>query len=245
MVLTYDIENRRYLDFIAGITINTLGHCNPEITGTLSKLLIKKTTALGAMHIAFKAFICNSSFKVNKAVIKFAYKVGKTINPSSVKYEFISFYNSFYSRTIGSLSATLNLKYRIYNNIKGVNNLITENTYSFLIALRNRYNKVSAVLIYNKIYVLPKEVYPNILTIAKALRNSFPIGATIVNKAVAIKIVTGDYGTIFGGNPLDLELQKLQRFLDIIIELNQDPMPIVTTAYKKGLLIITCGINTL
>ena len=63
------------------------------------------------MYTAFKVFIYNSSFKANKAAIKFAHKVGKTINPFSIKYEFISFHNSFYSRTIGSLSTTPNLKY--------------------------------------------------------------------------------------------------------------------------------------
>ena len=63
------------------------------------------------MHIASKAFIYNSGSKANKAAIKFAYKVGKTINPFSIKYKFVSFHNSFYSRTMGSLSATPNLKY--------------------------------------------------------------------------------------------------------------------------------------
>jgi len=37
---------------------------------------------------------------------------------------------------------------------------------------------------------------------AKALGNGFPIGATMVNEFVAEKIVTGDHGTTFGGNPL-------------------------------------------
>lgn len=27
----WDIENRRYLDFTAGIAVNSLGHCDPEI----------------------------------------------------------------------------------------------------------------------------------------------------------------------------------------------------------------------
>jgi acetylornithine aminotransferase len=37
---------------------------------------------------------------------------------------------------------------------------------------------------------------------AKALGNGFPIGATLVNEYVAEKIVTGDHGTTYGGNPL-------------------------------------------
>jgi len=37
---------------------------------------------------------------------------------------------------------------------------------------------------------------------AKALGNGFPIGATMVNEFVAEKIMIGDHGTTFGGNPL-------------------------------------------
>lgn len=37
---------------------------------------------------------------------------------------------------------------------------------------------------------------------AKALGNGFPVAATMVNDFVADKIVTGDHGTTFGGNPL-------------------------------------------
>ena len=281
------------------------------------------------MHTASKAFICNSGSEANEAAIKFARKVGKTIDPSGAKHELVSFHNSFHGRTMGSLSATPNPKYQkpfspmvpgfrygIYNDIKGVNDLVTENTCGviiepiqgeggvnvatpeFLLALRNRCNEVGAVLIYDEIQcglsrtgqlwahgALPKEAHPDILTTAKALGNGFPIGATIVNEAVATKIVTGDHGTTFGGNPLGArvahyilsrlsnpELQKSvlekeqvfrkhfqtlqQRFPDVIIEvrgkglilglqLNQDPMPIVTAARERGLLIITCGTNTL
>ncbi len=48
--------------------------------------------------------------------------------------------------------------------------------------------------------------HPDILTTAKALGNGYPIGATMVNDFVADKIVTGDHGTTFGGNPLGCRL---------------------------------------
>lgn len=34
----WDVENRRYLDFTAGIAVNSLGHCDPEV----SKLLYQQ-----------------------------------------------------------------------------------------------------------------------------------------------------------------------------------------------------------
>ncbi|KAK4242152.1 pyridoxal phosphate-dependent transferase [Achaetomium macrosporum] len=130
----YDIENRKYLDFTAGIAVNSLGHCDPGIskliaqqaktlmhasnlyynpwTGALSKLLIEKTVASGGMHDATSVFICNSGSEANEAGIKFARKVGKVLDPSGAKHEIVSFRNAFHGRTMGSLSATPNPKYQ-------------------------------------------------------------------------------------------------------------------------------------
>jgi acetylornithine aminotransferase len=33
----WDIENRKYLDFTAGIAVNSLGHCDPEISKLLAQ----------------------------------------------------------------------------------------------------------------------------------------------------------------------------------------------------------------
>ena len=298
-------------------------------TGELSKLIVTKTRASGAMQSASKVFVCNSGSEANEAAIKFARKVGKVREPSGTKIEIASFQNSFHGRTMGSLSATPNPKYQkpfspmvpgfkygTYNDEAGIKDLVTENTCgvivepiqgeggvnvatpAFLQALRNRCNQVGAVLIYDEIQcglsrtgqlwahqILPASAHPDILTTAKALGNGFPIGATLVSEDVAEKIVTGDHGTTFGGNPLacrlahyvfsrlsDADLQEgvieketifragfkrlKQQFPELItavrgrglilgLQLSQDPAPIVTAARERGLLIITCGTNTL
>lgn len=130
----YDLDNRKYLDFTAGIAVNALGHCDPEFskllaqqaktlvhasnlyynpwTGALSKLLVQKTLASGGMHNASAVFVCNSGSEANEAAIKFARKVGKIVDPSGEKYELVSFHNAFHGRTMGSLSATPNPKYQ-------------------------------------------------------------------------------------------------------------------------------------
>ncbi|CAM1510478.1 Fc.00g008130.m01.CDS01 [Cosmosporella sp. VM-42] len=130
----YDIENRKYLDFTAGIAVNGLGHCDPQFTkllaeqaktlvhasnlyynpwtGALSKLLVEKTLESGAMHNAASVFVCNSGSEANEAAIKFARKAGKVVDPSGEKYEVVSFQNGFHGRTMGSLSATPNPKYQ-------------------------------------------------------------------------------------------------------------------------------------
>jgi acetylornithine aminotransferase len=269
----YDVENRQYLDFTAGIAVNALGHCDPEMakllyqqastlvhasnlyynpwTGALSQSLVEKTLEQGGMHTATRAFICNSGSEANEAAIKFARKVGKVIAAEhgvqpEEKIGFVSFHNSFHGRTMGALSATPNPKYQKpfspmvpgftygnLNDISAIGSLVTPKTCGviveplqgeggvnvasadFLIALAARCREVGAVLIYDEIQcglsrtgqlwahcALPRSAHPDILTTAKALGNGFPIGATLVNDFVSSKIITGDHGTTFGGNPL-------------------------------------------
>jgi acetylornithine aminotransferase len=219
-------------------------------TGALSELLVQKTLESGSMHDTSAVFVCNSGTEANEAAIKFARKVGKVVDPSGDKYEFISFNGSFHGRTMGALSATPNPKYQkpfapmlpgfkygTYNDIAGIKDLVTDKTCGvivepiqgeggvqvateeFLVALAARCREVGAVLIYDEIQCglsrtgrfwahasLPKSAHPDIITTAKALGNGFPIGATIVNENVAEKIVVGDHGTTFGGNPLGARL---------------------------------------
>ncbi|TQV91656.1 acetylornithine aminotransferase, mitochondrial precursor [Cordyceps javanica] len=130
----WDVDNRKYLDFTAGIAVTALGHCDPEFTelltqqaqtlihasnlyynpwtGALSKLLVEKTRESGGMHDVAKVFVCNSGSEANEAALKFARKVGKVIDPSGAKTEVVSFNNAFHGRTMGALSATHNPKYQ-------------------------------------------------------------------------------------------------------------------------------------
>ncbi|KAK1147976.1 acetylornithine aminotransferase [Aspergillus melleus] len=159
----WDMENRRYLDLTAGIAVNSLGHCDPEIskiiaeqaetlihasnlyhnawTGALSKLLINLTRESGAMRDASQVFISNSGTEANEAAIKFARKVGRSLDPSGAKHEVVSFHNSFHGRTMGALSATPNPKYQTpfspmlpgfkygnYNDVEQLQTLITDKT---------------------------------------------------------------------------------------------------------------------
>ncbi|KAJ4307224.1 acetylornithine aminotransferase [Collariella sp. IMI 366227] len=145
----YDIENRKYLDFTAGIAVNSLGHCDPEMsklmaqqaktlvhasnlyynpwTGALSKLLIEKTLASGGMHDAAAVFICNSGSEANEAGIKFARKVGKVLDPSGTKTDIVSFRNAPFAPMVpGFRVGTL-------NDIAAIPSLVTPSTCSVLV----------------------------------------------------------------------------------------------------------------
>ncbi|ERS95835.1 hypothetical protein HMPREF1624_07912 [Sporothrix schenckii ATCC 58251] len=132
----WDLEGNKYLDLTAGIAVNGLGHCDPEITrviadqastlmhasnlyhniwtGTLSKQLVEETAKSGGMaYDPIKAvFVANSGSEANEAAIKFARKVGKVRDPSGQQTEVVSFSGAFHGRTMGSLSATHNPKYQ-------------------------------------------------------------------------------------------------------------------------------------
>ncbi|KAL1954400.1 hypothetical protein VTO42DRAFT_1215 [Malbranchea cinnamomea] len=159
----WDMENRKYLDFTAGIAVTSLGHSDPGVTqtiskqvntlmhasnlyhnnwtGTLSQLLVSATLESGAMRDASQAFISNSGTEANEAALKFARKVGHSLDPSGLKIEIVSFHGSFHGRTFGALSATPNPKYQSpfapmvpgfkygkYNDIEQLPTLITEKT---------------------------------------------------------------------------------------------------------------------
>lgn len=130
----YDNENRAYLDFTAGIAVNSLGHADPALTRiienqaetlihasnlyhnpwtpTLSKLLIEETKKQSPGSHLTQAFISNSGSEANEAALKFARKVQYAKDPSSDQREIVSFHGSFHGRTFGSLSATPNQKYQ-------------------------------------------------------------------------------------------------------------------------------------
>jgi len=85
----------------------------------------------------------------------------------------------------------------------------------FLIELKKITQKNNALLIFDEIQCglgrsgslwahgkLPQEAHPDIITMAKALGNGFPIGATMITENVENALKVGDHGTTYGGNPL-------------------------------------------
>jgi len=116
----WDQEGNKYLDFVAGIAVNSLGHCPPVVTDAIKeqsdKLMhcsnlywiepqIKLAEILVKNSCCDKAFFCNSGAEANEAAIKLARKWGNG------RYEIITMEKSFHGRTMGSLAATGQEKY--------------------------------------------------------------------------------------------------------------------------------------
>jgi predicted acetylornithine/succinylornithine family transaminase len=121
----YDLDGKRYLDFITGIGVSALGHAHPRIVkvmreqagrllhssnlyyheyqGPLAKRLVE-------MSGLARVFFCNSGTEAIEGAIKMAHSHGRSVAPE--KHEIIALENSFHGRTIGALSLTGQPKYR-------------------------------------------------------------------------------------------------------------------------------------
>jgi len=121
----YDLEGKRYLDFIAGIGVNALGHAHPRIVKVIRQqaaLLIhcsnlyyhefqgplaKKLAQVSGLQ---RTFFCNSGTEAMEGALKMVRAHGNKIDPA--KIEIVSVDNSFHGRTLGALSITGQPKYR-------------------------------------------------------------------------------------------------------------------------------------
>ena len=118
--LVYDAEGREYLDCVAGIAVNILGHAHPDIVEAItrqarqlihtSNLFYTEPQAQLAERLveysfADKVFFCNSGTEANEAAIKLARRYAtNTCGPERI--EILTMLNSFHGRTVASLTAT-------------------------------------------------------------------------------------------------------------------------------------------
>ena len=116
----FDDEGNRYLDFIAGIATNSLGHGHPVLVEALKEQAEKLIHCSNLYEIPIQAevaglltastdfdkvFFCNSGTESVEAAIKLARKHAHT-DHGPEKSEILSFSKSFHGRTYGGLSAT-------------------------------------------------------------------------------------------------------------------------------------------
>lgn len=116
----WDIEGKKYIDFVSGIAVCNLGHAHPKISEALSKqadLLLhvsnlyytEPQTELASLltenSFADRVFFCNSGAEANEAAIKLARKYFKDRGESN-RYRIVTMEKSFHGRTMGTLSAT-------------------------------------------------------------------------------------------------------------------------------------------
>ncbi|MBZ5726244.1 MAG: aspartate aminotransferase family protein [Acidobacteriia bacterium] len=121
----YDLEGRRYLDFITGIGVNALGHAHPRIIKVIrdqAALLIHTSNLyyhqyqgplakrLAAASGLPRVFFSNTGTESVEGALKMTHAHGRGIHPE--KYEIIALENGFHGRSLGALSVTGQAKYR-------------------------------------------------------------------------------------------------------------------------------------
>ncbi len=127
-----DENNKKYLDFGAGIAVNALGHANARwvkaIATQASKLahcsnlyLTKPHADLAEKLVSLigngKVFFCNSGAEANEALIKAARLWGaKVAGEEGKKVRIITANNCFHGRTLGTVAATA--QYKIQHGFK-------------------------------------------------------------------------------------------------------------------------------
>src|SRR5882672_1426361 len=125
-VWVWDQSGKKYLDALAGIAVNTLGHAHPGLVRSITEQSSRLIHASNLYQIAEQeraaeklakisgmdsVFFCNSGCEANEAAIKLArlYGHGKAIeNPAIIVMD-----KAFHGRTLATLSATGNKKVQV------------------------------------------------------------------------------------------------------------------------------------
>jgi acetylornithine/N-succinyldiaminopimelate aminotransferase len=119
--LLFDSEGNRYLDFLSGLAVASLGHAHPEVAEAVAeqartllhvsnlyyndcqpRLAARIDALLGG---AGRVFFANSGAEANECAIKLVRRYGQR-NGGPERYHVLSAYGSFHGRTLTTLAAT-------------------------------------------------------------------------------------------------------------------------------------------
>ncbi|MGA8153861.1 MAG: aspartate aminotransferase family protein [Terriglobales bacterium] len=125
-VFLFDLEGKRYLDFVAGLGVNALGHAHPRIVKAIREqaaraihlsnlyyneyqgLLAEKLCALSGLQ---RVFFSNSGTEAIEGSIKLARLAGHRVG-GEAKSRLVALAGSYHGRTFGAMSLTGQDKYR-------------------------------------------------------------------------------------------------------------------------------------
>lgn len=156
----WDQDGKEYLDFVAGLAVCNLGHCHPKIVEAITiqarKLLhvsnlyhiqpqIELAKLLVHSSFADKVFFCNSGAEANEGAIKLARKYMRD-NYKEERFEIIVMHNSFHGRTLATLTATGQDKFKVgfaplvpgfkhvpFNDMEALRRAVTDQTSAIMV----------------------------------------------------------------------------------------------------------------
>ncbi|MCY7300486.1 MAG: acetylornithine/succinylornithine family transaminase [Ilumatobacteraceae bacterium] len=255
----WDTDGKRYLDFLCGLAVTSLGHSHPLITETLarqadtllhvSNLFANPIAGRAAVQLnallaeatghAGQIFFCNSGAEANEAALKLARKFG-----GRGRYVVVSAYGSFHGRTLATLAATGQptkhepfqpmpdgFRLVVFNDIAALEATIDPSVAAVLLepvqgeggvlpAAPEYLRDVRALCDERGLLMMMDEVQtgfgrtgewfgfqhsgvvPDVVTMAKAMGNGFPVGAMWAKREVAGVFQPGDHGSTYSGTAI-------------------------------------------
>lgn len=155
----WDSDGKVYLDFVAGIAVNVLGHCHPAVVKAVQEQAtqlvhvsnlyynirqIELAELLGIQSKGMRSFFSNSGAEANEGAIKLARKYGRVHRNGA--YEIISMERSFHGRTLATTAATGQASYHAtwapipdgfkqvpFNDLEAVKKATSEKTVGILV----------------------------------------------------------------------------------------------------------------
>lgn len=118
----WDADGKRYLDLLAGIAVNALGHCHPRLVSAIAAQagelmhvsnlfasapqieLAERLNVIAGAGLPARTFLANSGSEANEAALKVTRLTGRT--------KIVAMAGSFHGRTLGALSLTAAKQYR-------------------------------------------------------------------------------------------------------------------------------------
>jgi predicted acetylornithine/succinylornithine family transaminase len=255
----WDSDGRRYLDFLCGLAVTSLGHCNPAVTaaiveqaGTLlhvSNFFSNDAAARAAVEVvdllrettgeAGQVFFCNSGAEANEAALKLARKFG-----GRGRHVVVSAFGSFHGRTLAALAATgqpakhepfapmpEGFRHVPFGDLAALEQAIDPSVSAVLIetvqgeggvvpadddylrGIRRLCDERGMLLMIDEVQTgfartgrwfgfEHAGVRPDVVTMAKAMGNGFPVGAVWARREVAAAFQPGDHGSTYSGTAI-------------------------------------------
>lgn len=173
-VEVWDVDGKRYVDFAAGIAVNSTGHSHPEVVAAITEQaqkfihissdfyhvkwieLAEKLDEISPFHLPAISFMANSGSEAVESALKLA-------KYYTERSQFIGFLGGFHGRTAGSLSMTASkLIYHryFYPLMNGVTHIPYPNPYRPLLQMEEGEDVGDAVIRYMEDVVFQKLLPP-------------------------------------------------------------------------------------
>ncbi|HEY4332597.1 MAG TPA: acetylornithine/succinylornithine family transaminase [Ilumatobacteraceae bacterium] len=255
----WDVDGKRYLDFLGGLAVIGLGHANPVVAAAICEQastllhvsnffanppavqaarlvneLLQEATGLDGL-----TFFCNSGAEANEAALKLARKFG-----GRGRHVVASAYGSFHGRTLAALAATGQpakhepffpmpdgFRHVAYGHIDALTAAIDPSVSAVLIetvqgeggvvpappgylrSIRELCDERGMLMIIDEVQTgfartgrwfgfEHDSVVPDVVTMAKAMGNGFPVGAVWARTEIANAFQPGDHGSTYSGTAL-------------------------------------------